>query len=162
MAKPRVPTAAERAEAASVALAQIASGEPFDETSRWLQPCSDCEFPFPGDVFVEIAAEALVVAGVTRANPVSLADAYERHLPERPISGNAAHQKSRAALLAAVALHAGVVPDYGEIAGWWRIAGFDAWAFQACVALVRVAAERTSQPVASVCADLAAGRDLQV
>ncbi len=162
MAKPRVPTAAERAEVATVALTRITSGEPFDETSRWLQPLSDCEFPFPGDVFVELAADALAVAGATRANPVSLADAYERHLPERPISGNAAHQKSRAALLAAVALHAGIVPDYDEIAGWWQIADFDAWAFQACVTLVRAAAERTSQPVASVCAAIAAGRGLRV
>ena len=104
MAKPRVPTAAERAEVATVALTRIASGEPFDETSRWLQPFSDCEFPFPGDVFVELAADALAVAGVTRANPVSLADAYERHLP----------------------------------------------------------AERTSQPVASLCAEIAARRGLRV
>jgi hypothetical protein len=156
-----VPTAPERVEVATVALTRIASGEPFDELLRWLQPLSDCEFPFPGDVFVELAADALAVAGVARANPVSLTDAYERHLPERPISGNAAHQKSRAALLAAVALHAGIVPDYGEIAGWWRTADFDAWAFQACVSLVRVAAERTGQPIASLCAEIAAGRDLR-
>ena len=88
---------------ATLALTRIASGEPFDETSRRLQPFSDWEFPFPGDVFVELAADALAVAGATRANPVSLADAYERHLPERLVSGNAAHQKSSAALLAAVA-----------------------------------------------------------
>jgi hypothetical protein len=162
VAKARVPAARERTQVATAALTRIASGEPFHETSRWLQPFSGCEFPFPGDVFVELAADALAVARVTRANPVSLADAYERHLPERPISGNAAHQKSRAALLAAVALHAGIVPDYGEIAGWWRIADFDAWAFQACVTLVRVAAERTSQPVNSVCAEIAAGGDLRV
>ncbi len=162
MAKPRVPTAAERAEVATVALTRIASGEPFDETSRWLQPLSGCEFPFPGDVFVELAADALAVAGATRANPVSLADAYECHLPERPISGNAAHQKSRAALLAAVALHAGIVPDYDEIAGWWRVPDFEVWAFQACVTLVRVAAERTNQPVIAVCAEIAASRDLRM
>ena len=113
-------------------------------------------------MFVELAAYAMAVAGATRANPVSLADAYERHLPGRPINGNAAHQKSGAALLAAVAVHGGIVPDYDEIAGWWRVADFDAWAFQACVMFVRVAAERTSQPVAAVCAEIAAGRDLRM
>ncbi len=53
------------------------------------------------------------------------------------------------------------MPDYGEIAGWWRVADFDAWAFQACVILVRVAAERTSQPVAAVCAQIASAQDLR-
>ncbi len=99
MAKPRVPTTADRAELATLALTRIANDQPFDKTSRWLRPYSGYEFPFPSDVFIELAADALAVAGATRANPVTLADAYERHLPERHISGNAAHQKSRAALL---------------------------------------------------------------
>ena len=155
-------TAAERAEVATIALTRIASGEPFDEIRAWLQPVSDHEFPFPADVFIELAADALAVAGATRAHPMSLTDAYERHLPERPISGNTAHQKSRAALLAAVALHAGIVPDYGEIAGWWRLQDFDVRAYETCVTLIRVAAERTGQPVAAVCAQIAAARDLRV
>jgi hypothetical protein len=161
VAKPRVPTAAERTEVATIALTRIANDQPFDETSRWLQPYSDLEFPFPSDVFVELAADALAFAGATRANPVSLAEAYERHLPEQTVSGNTAHQKSRAALQAAVALHGGIMPNYDEIAGWWQVADFDAWAFRACVVLVRVAAERTGQPVAAVCAQIASARDLR-
>ena len=157
-----MPTAVEREEVATIALTRIAKGQPLDETSRWLLPYSDCKFPFPGDVFVELAADALGVAGASRANPVSLVDVYERHLPERKISGNTAHQKSRAALQAAIALHGGIVPDYDEIAGWWRLNDFDAWAFMACVVLVRAAAERTGQPVDSVCAQIAAARNLRM
>lgn len=162
MTKPREPTAAERADVATIALTRIAGGEPFNEMSRWLLPFSDYEFPFPAEMFIELAADALAVAGATRANPMSLTDVYERHLPERPISGNTAHQKSRAALLAAVALHAGIVPDYGDIAGWWHVKDFDVRAYEACVTLIRVAAERTSQTVASVCVQIAADRDLLV
>jgi hypothetical protein len=103
---------------------------------------------------------ALEIAGATPATPLSLAGATERHLPEWTISGNTARQKYRAALQAAVALHAGIVVDYDEVAGWWRLQDFTRHAFAVAVVLIRGAAEQTQRTVESVCEEIARGREV--
>lgn len=70
----------------------------------------------PADVLIELAADALMLAGAARATPVSLTDVHDRYLPEWTISGNAVHQKSRVAIDLAVALHGGIVPGYDAAA----------------------------------------------
>src|SRR5262249_18311976 len=107
-------TPADRADVTRVVLGGLADGEPLGEVLRRLLRFDDYEFPFPGDVLTEIGAYALAVAGASRVAPVSLADATEQHLPEWTISGNTARQKHRAALQAAIAVHAGIVVDYYE------------------------------------------------
>jgi hypothetical protein len=69
---------------------------------------------------------------------------------------NAAHQKSRVAIELAVALDGGIVPDYDAAAIWRRVPDLAFYAFQAAAIMIRVAAERTVQPVASICGKLAA------
>jgi len=86
---------------------------------------------------------------------LSLSDATERHLPEWTISGNTARQKPRAAIQAAVALHAGIIVDYEEVAGWWQAQDHDVHAFEAVVVLVRVAADHTRRSVGSICEEIA-------
>jgi hypothetical protein len=46
------------------------------------------------------------------------------------------------ALQAAIALHAGIVVDYWEVAGWWQVADFTFHAFEAAVVLIRVVYKR--------------------
>ena len=104
----------------------------------------------------EIAAGALDVAGATRATPLSLSGATERHLPEWTVSGNTARQKHRAAFQAAIALHGGIIVDYQETAGWWQIQDYTFHAFDAVVVLIRVAADHTGRSVRSVCEEIAA------
>jgi hypothetical protein len=67
-------------------------------------------------------------------------------------------QKRRAAIQAAVALHAGIVINYDEVAGWWLLQDYTLHAFEAAVVLIRVAAEHTQQPARSICEEIAARR----
>jgi hypothetical protein len=113
-------------------------------------------------VLTELAADAMVLAGVARSEPVSLDDFAERYLPEYRFRGNAAHQKMRAALNLVVGLHGGVVADYFGVAGWWQLQDLSWFAFVTLVLMVRVAAERTGRPVADVCSVLAATRGVVV
>ncbi len=80
-----------------IALGAVASGVLDDFTSDW-RTLDEKRFPFPADVFTELAADAMGLAGVTRSEPVSLDDFAERYLPEFEFRGNTAHQKMRAAL----------------------------------------------------------------
>jgi hypothetical protein len=103
-----------------------------------------------------------VSRGATRATPVSLSDAHRRYLPERTIRGNTAHNKSRVAIELAVALHGGIVPDYDAAAIWWQVQDLALYAFQAAAIMIRIAAERTSRPVAAICGELAASHGMKL
>jgi hypothetical protein len=70
--------------------------------------------------------------------------------------GNTARQKHRAAIQAAVALHAGIIVDYEEVAGWWQLQDYTLHAFEAAVVLIRVAAAHTRRPAGSICEEIAA------
>ena len=156
MAKKTAATKADRVAVARLVLDGLAHGEPLDNVFGRLRPFADHRFPFPADVLTEIAAGALDVAGATRATPLSLSDATERHLPEWTVSGNTARQKHRAAFQAAIALHGGIIVDYEETAGWWQVQDYTFHAFDAAVVLIRVAADHTGRSVRSVCEEIAA------
>jgi len=159
VAKRPAATDEERLEVCRIALAAVASGalDDFTSTPGMLD---DKWFPFPADVFTGLGADALSLAGVTRSEPVSLDDFAERYLPEYQIRGNTSHQKMRAAINLTVGEHAGIAPDYSGVAGWWQQQDLSWFAFLTLVLMVRIAAERTSRPVADVCSDLAAARGI--
>ena len=117
-------------------LGGLARDEPPDDVLMQLRSFADYSFPFPGDVLTEIGAAALTVAGAAPTTPLSLTDATERHLSEWTVSGNTARQKHRAAIQAAVTLHAGIVIDYDEVAGWWRLQDYTLHTFEAAVVLI--------------------------
>jgi len=159
VAKRLATTDEERREMCRIALAAVASGVLDEFTTDW-RTLNDKRFPFPADVLTELAADAMGLAGVTRSEPVSLDDFAARYLPEYVFGGNTAHQKMRAALNLVVGVHAGVIADYFGVAGWWQRQDLSWFAFVTLVLLVRVAAERTGQPVADVCAELATARGI--
>ena len=99
----------------------------------------------------------IALAGVTRSEPVALEDFAQRNFAEFEVRGNTARQKLRGAVNLVVATHAGVAPDYFDIAGWWQHQDLWWFAFLALVGMVRVAAERTGRPVMEVCSELSAG-----
>jgi hypothetical protein len=160
MARKATATEQDRIEVARLVLGGLARDEPPDEVLLQLHSFADHAFPFPGDVRAEIGAAALAVAAPT--TPLSLTDATERHLSEWTVSGNTARQKHRAAIQAAVALHAGIVVDYDEVAGWWRVQDFKLHAFEAAVVLIRVAAEHIGQPARSICEEIAVRRGVSL
>ena len=148
----------ERREVTRIALAAIASGAPENFTNQF-RFYEAKEFPFPADVLTELGANALALAGVTRSEPVALEDFAQRHLAEFEVRGNTARQKLRAAVNLVVATHAGVVPDYFDVAGWWQHQDLWWFAFLSLVGMVRLAAERTAQSVTDVCSELRASTE---
>ena len=162
MARKTIATAQDRVEVARLVLEGLARDQPPDDVLMQLRSFTDYSFPFPGDVFTELGATALAVAGAAPATPLSLTDATERHLSEWTVNGNTARQKHRTAIQAAVALHAGIVIDYHEVAGWWRLQDYTLHAFEAAVVLIRVAAEHTRQPTRSICEEIAARRGVSL
>ena len=74
------PTPVDRVEVARVALAVIASGDQLVGSEVLTERFAGFVFPFPGDVFIELAADALDLAGATRSDPVSLTDTTEQYL----------------------------------------------------------------------------------
>jgi hypothetical protein len=158
MAAAKIASEANHTEVAGILLEGLGNGTPLDEIWRALRPWADYAFPFPGDVFTEIGAQALAVASVAPEAPLSLTNATERYLVESPVSGNTAHQKHRAAMQAVIAEHAGIVVDYDEIAGWWQVQDYASHALDAAVVIVRAAADHCDRSVTSLCAEIAERR----
>jgi len=158
MARKTTATEQDRVDVARLVLGGLARGELPADLLTQLRLFADYCFPFPGDVLTELGAAALAIAGAAPTTPLSLNNATERHLSEWSISGNTARQKHRAAIQAAVALHAGIVIDYDEVAGWWQLQDYTFHAFGAAVVLIRVATEHTRQPARSICEEIAVRR----
>lgn len=161
MATLAVPTPEDRVQAARVALGVVASGDRFVGAEALSERFGGFVFPFPGDVLIELAADALGLAGATRSDPVSLTEPTEQYLRGQSLGGNTVRQKTRAAIELAVGVHGGIEPDYDAVAGWWRVDDFAFHAFSACVVMVRVAAERSGKPVEVVCQELSASLNLR-
>jgi hypothetical protein len=78
---------------------------------------------FPGEVFHDLAADALEWCGASRAEPLPLEGLRERFLPERFLPEAAFRGRQNAklqyAVLAAAAVHGGTGPDLlEEVASW--------------------------------------------
>jgi hypothetical protein len=57
---------------------------------------------------------------------------------------------------AAIAMHAGIVVDYDEIAGWWQLQDYPLHAFEVAIVLIRAAADHTDRSVPLICGEIAA------
>jgi hypothetical protein len=156
------PTADARVEAVRIALGGLAGGEEPGEIGLALFRLHPSGALFPGDVLIELATDALEIAGVSRSNPLEYSGLRETYLPEIEFRGRTSHLKSHTALRIAAMAHGGVVPDLDEEAGWWRADDFGAFALWALVIYVRVAAERTGTTVADVARQLAARHNVEL
>jgi hypothetical protein len=118
MAKRR-PTAEDRLEATRTALAGVAGGVELGPLLRELEPLHPRNNTFPGEVLLELAADALDEAGASRERPLEYEGIRERYLPECEFRGRSDHRKSHYSLGAAAMLRAGLQPDLlGEVI-WW-------------------------------------------
>ena len=99
-------------------------------------------------VLLDVAALAFLACGASSDDPLVFDGLEERYLPESPVRGNAAHQKRRYALTAAVLIASGVEP---ENTWWWKDDNLWSHAFDAVVAYVRAASERRQLPIATIC-----------
>ena len=155
MAKKR-PGDEERIEAIKVALGGLPAGGDLGRLVVALRELHPRNNTFPGEVLLELAADAIEESGATRSDPIDYEDIRARYLPEAEFRGRNEHHKSHYALQAAAMIRAGVQPDLlGEIY-WWNTDDLWEYALYAFVIYVRVAAERSGRSVAEVSARLAA------
>jgi hypothetical protein len=109
---------------------------------------------FPGEVLLQVAADALAWCGASRADPLALEGMAERFLPECAFRGQQG-KKLQFAVLAAAALHGGAEPDLLDEVAWWQADDFWQYALYAAVAYIRAAASRAGVAVGQVCQELA-------
>jgi hypothetical protein len=119
-----------------------------------LAPLHPRDNTFPGEVFVQLAADALDWCGASRTDPLPLEGIRDRFLPECTFRGRQ-NKKLQYAVLAAAAFHGGTEPDLLDEIAWWRADDFWQYALFATVAYIRAAANRAGVPVPQVCQELA-------
>jgi hypothetical protein len=149
------PTPADRVEAIRVSLGGLARGEELGAIVRRLEPLHPRNDTFPGEVLLDLAADALEESGATRADPIAFEGIRERYLPEREFRSRAQHHKSLFALRAAAMIRAGVDPGLLEEVSWWQTDDLWVYAFDALIVYVRAAAECAGERVDVICRRLA-------
>jgi len=109
---------------------------------------------FPGDVFMELAADALEIAGISRDAPIAYEGLREAHLPECSFRGRE-NRKIHYAILASTAFRAGLEPDLLDEVTWWQNDDYWRYALFAAVGLIRAAAARQGIPTAQLARQIA-------
>ena len=156
------PTAEDRVQAVRVALSGIGSGADLGDLRFELYALHPKNDTFPGEVFLELAADAIEEAGATREEPIDFEGIRERYLPECTAHTKVQHQHSKYALRAAAMLRGGVDPGLLDEVIWWQSDDLWVWALDALAVYVRLAAERTGLPIAVVCERLAQRRGVDL
>jgi hypothetical protein len=143
-----------------VALSGIADNLELGELAARLAPLHPKNNTFPGEVLLELAADAIEEAGATRERPLEFAGIRERHLPEDRAHTKAQHHKAEYALRAAAMVRAGVEPGLLAEVSWWRTDDLWFWALEALVTYVRAAAEHGGETVPAICGRNASRHDV--
>ena len=117
---------------------------------------------FPGEVLLELAADAIDEAGASREHSLEFESIRTRHLPEDRAHTKAQHHKAEYALRAAAMVRAGVDPGLLDELRWWRTDDLWFWALEALVNYVRAAAERSTETVPAICGQIASRHDVQL
>jgi hypothetical protein len=124
------------------------------ELSGELAPLHPRNNTFPGEVLLQVAADALDWCQASRADPLALEGMPQRFVPECAFRGRQ-NKKLQFAVLVAAALHGGTEPDLLDEVAWWQTDDFWQYALYAAVAYIRAAASRAGVPVRQVCQELA-------
>ncbi len=108
---------------------------------------------FPGEVFMELAANALGVAGVEREPGVVYRELLSTYLPEVAFRGKE-NGRIQYAVLTAYAVHGGLEPDLLNEVTYW-IEQYWTYALYAAVAIVRACAAGADTALDSILPALA-------
>jgi DNA-directed RNA polymerase specialized sigma24 family protein len=117
---------------------------------------------FPGEVLVELAADAIDESGATRERPLEFEGIRKRQLPEDRAHTKAQHHKAEYALRAAAMVRAGVDPGLLDEVIWWGTDDLWFWALEALVIYVRASAERSGETVPAICGRIASRQDVEL
>jgi hypothetical protein len=94
-------TADDRTTAIRVALSGVGGGLELGEIAARLAPLHPKNNAFPGEVLLDLAADAIEESGATREHPLEFEGIRKRHLPEDRVHTKAQHHKAQCALRAA-------------------------------------------------------------
>ena len=162
MANPLGPAAEDQATAIRVALSGIAEDAELGEIAGRLAPLHPKNDTFPGEVLLDLAADAIEEGGASREQPLEFEGIRKRHLPEDRAHTRAQHDKAEYALRAAAMVRAGVDPGLLDEVSRWRTDDLWFWALEALVIYVRAAAERRAETVSAICGRIANRHDVQL
>jgi hypothetical protein len=149
-------------EAVSIALSGIADGVDLGDIARRLEALHPKNNTFPGEVLLELAADAIEESGATRAAPLETENIRKRFLPEDRAHTKAQHYKVEFTLHAAAMIRGGVDPALLDEAACWREDDLWFWSLEALVVYVRAASERAGVSVAVLCHRLAQRRGIEL
>jgi hypothetical protein len=162
MAKEQRPTAEDRANVIRVALSGIADDIELGQLAALLEPLHPKNNTFPGEVLLELAADAIEEGCARREQPLKFEGIRKRHLPEDRAHTRAQHHKAEYALRAAAMVRGGVDPALLDEVSWWRTDDLWFWALEALVTYVRAGAEHSTESVAVICGRIARRHDIQL
>ena len=115
---------------------------------------------FPGEVLMELAADALDLAEFDREHRIEYRTLLTKHLPEVEFRGKE-HRRIQYTLVTAFAVQGGLEPDLLDEVTYW-IEQYWQYALFAAVAIVRASAERSGVPVEELTAGLATRHGIDI
>ena len=154
------PTEDDRVEATRRLLAGLVGGVDANQLVVEIADLHVRHDTFPGEVFMELAADALRTAGVEHASGVAYRDLLSRHLGEVEFRGKE-HHRIQYAMLTAFAVHGGLEPDLLDEVTYW-IDQYWQYALLAAVAIIRHCAEHSEAPLQKFASDLAAASAVDI
>jgi hypothetical protein len=155
------PTESDRREAIQSLLEGLRRGtEQLPDLALSLESLHSRGNTFPGEVFMELAVEAMDLAGIEQRG-LPYQELLNNYLPEYEFRGRRA-QKIKFAILATAAARGGIDPDLLDEVIWWRTDDFWFYALAAAMAIIRASAAKQEVPVADLIAELALEHDIDL
>jgi hypothetical protein len=150
----RRPTEDDRVEAIRRLLSGLENGADAHELAAAVAGLHPKNNTFPGEAFMELAADAFDVAGIGRDTAIPYEGLLEAHLPECQFRGRE-NRKIQYAILTSAASRAGLKPDLLEEVMWWRTDDYWRYALFAAVGLIRAVAAQQGIPAPRLARQLA-------
>ncbi len=154
------PTNDDRIEALRRFLVGLARGDDANQLATDIADLHVRHDTFPGEVLMELTADALALAGAERDSPFVYRELLATHLPEVEFRGKE-HRRIQYAILTAFAVHGGLEPDLLDEVTYW-IEQYWQYALFAAVAITRACADRSGTPLETFMADLAARHAIDI
>ena len=154
------PTEEDRIEATRRLLAGLVGGADANQLVAEIADFHVRHNTFPGEVFMELAADALRTAGVQRKPGIAYRDLLSTHLGEVEFRGKE-QRRIQYAMLTAFAVHGGLEPDLLDEVTYW-IEQYWQYALLAAVAIIRQCAEHSGTPLQKFVSDLAAASAIDI
>ena len=111
------PTEEDRDEALRRLLSGLAADDDVFELSASVADLHPKNNTFPGEVFMELAADALEIAGATRKDPIPYRGLRETYLPECEFRGKN-NRRIQYAILTSASVMGGLEPDLLDEVAW--------------------------------------------